>query len=587
LGLGSLDGWEKLFLAGLVFHQLVCLLQALSPPVAGEGLHYLFVLARSYSSAGEILYHPDIYASRPQNMVLLFSLVQLFGRAEASQLITWWIGLLSLGALIGLGRNFLDRRTALLAALILSAGPLWFMVAGRGMSDLGILFFSLAGLTSLLKVQDREASRHWPVLAGIFLGAAAGFKVIGLAALLTGLLMALGMTIRGRLSPANLALLIFLGLMTASPWYIYSQLHTGQLIYGGGRPDGLLSRADRTRLLGLSPEPKPVPAGDGAVAEKPRTNPPPGKTTPQKKAAGVSARNRAGVWALIRSSLNAPGHNPIPNLWDLNLMAGHRQRVVGPLILILCPLLLFLRPVPPGLRWALVAGLIHFLLCSILFGPYLRYTLPGLALLALGAAWAWQSLTRTGPWPRLLAVVLLAMGWGTLLPEAGYALSHNLPVAVGLQDRAVYLDKAFQGELAVYAYANQHLPSKAKVLLIAEYRPYYLERPFVYGSMGRNPYLRYDEFLSKGGREKIDPEADKIRMLEAVVRRFGITHLLINKRRSDNAWDLSGSNAANLAVWLSRLDRWTVERMERLFCQGELCLYRLKDLPPKATESRG
>ena len=59
LGAGPLSGWEKLILAGIVFHQLVYLTQALLPPLEGEGLHYLFNLAREYGRDGQVLYQPD------------------------------------------------------------------------------------------------------------------------------------------------------------------------------------------------------------------------------------------------------------------------------------------------------------------------------------------------------------------------------------------------------------------------------------------------------------------------------------------------------------------------------------------------
>ena len=104
-GREPLSGWEKLLLAGIVFHQIVYLSQALLPPLEGEGLHFLFNLAREYGREGQVLYQPDRYASRPQNMVLLFSLAQLFVRAEAGQLLTWWLGLLTVLLVAGLGRR--------------------------------------------------------------------------------------------------------------------------------------------------------------------------------------------------------------------------------------------------------------------------------------------------------------------------------------------------------------------------------------------------------------------------------------------------------------------------------------------------
>ncbi len=563
-----LSGWEKLLLAGIVFHQLVYLSQALLPPLEGEGLHYLFNLAREYGQEGRVLYQPDRYASRPQNMVLLFSLAQLFVRAEAGQLLTWWLGLLTSLLLAALGKRiFGHRSTGLLAALIFSAMPLTGLISGRGMSDPGVCFFGLMGLLALYRASSGVArGRAWAALAGLFLGLAAGFKAVGLVLLLTGAFMALFEVFRSRLSLGRLAVLLALGLVAASPWYAYSYLHTGTLFFNLGTPQGPLSRADRVRLLGPDAEPEKEAARRAGEPRKPGKAGPP--AAGDKKAAAPAAGKGPSPGQRIMAYLFSGGHNPISNFWRFSLIDDHRRRVTGPLILILVPLLLFIRPARPGPGWLLSAGAVQFALASLISGPYSRYGLPGLILLGLGGSWAWWGLFNRGGRAKVLALAVLFIGWVPLLPEAGYGLIHNLPAALGLEEREVFLDRANRGEYEVYSWANRNLPREAKVLSIAEHKAYYLDRKVVYGSLWRNPYIDYQSFLSYWE-------------LDARAREFGITHVLLNTRISDNAWDITPAQQERVRFefqkWKKRVEAWAGRRMEKLICRGDLCLYRLKE----------
>ncbi|MBW1712002.1 MAG: hypothetical protein JRJ59_02480 [Deltaproteobacteria bacterium] len=573
--LKSLSGWEKLFLAGLIFHQLVGLTQALTPPTSGEGLHALFVLAQDYGREGTVYYHPDRYASRPQNMVLLYSLVQLLARAEASQLVSWWFGLLSLLGLVAWGQREINRTAALLAGLVFSAAPLFSLVSGRGISDMGVFFFGLMGLWAVRLAASGQRPGQLAALAGLCLGLAAGFKVIGLTLLAAGLGLGLAELARRRLGLVQVLVLAGLGLAAAGPWYVYSYCHTGQILYNGGPLTGPLARADRARILDRAESGAEVQTGRPAPA---RTAP----SGPAEKEAdrpGALGRVVGPLVSEFWASLTAPGHNPLVNFWRLNTIGGHRQRVVSPFILALAPLLLLLRPVPSGVKWLVGAGLLQFGLASLIFGPYVRYGLVGLALTGLGAAWVWWSLVNLQAWPRRLALALLVVAWGALLPEAGYALFRDMPVAVGLQDRAAYLDKATQGEMEVYRFANRNLPPQARVLSIAEHRAYYLDREVVYGSLGRNPYLRYDQFTDwevdgQGRGVRRRPPLDE--QFDAAVRRLKVSHVLISRRLSDNAWVPESQGRDKALKWKSRIDAWAREHLEELFCRGDLCLYRLK-----------
>lgn len=563
-----LTGWEKVLVGGLIFHQLVCLFQALAPPTSGEGLHYLFVLAREYVRAGEVHYYPDIYASRPQNMVLLFSLVQAFGRAEASQLISWWLGLLSVLTMIGWGGRIVGRRASLAGALIISSTPLFALISGRGMSDFGVLFFGLMGLW-LISLTVKPDDRYRPAgMAGTFLGLAAGFKVVGVAAGLVGLVF-LGLSRFQNKTGWGLVLVMGAALLAGgSPWYIYSHLHTGSALYHHGPISGVLSEADRTRIFTAAP-PEPAAPARARPKTDPETRQSPGKPGPgvvgpvveQDRIIKPLLRIRQFILGFFISS-----HNPIRNFWDLNLIADHRQRIGGVLILALVPVLLLLRPWPPGIKTTLLLAALYFGLCSLLFGPYSRYALTGLAIFALAAGWVWNAMLNLGRRAAGLATVILLLGWVIMLPEAGYALIKEFKVGVGLVARESYLDKATHDDTKLLRWANSNLGPNDRVLTIAEPRLYYLEIKAYQGSINRNPLLF--------GKNRSYPS--NTRELTRFIRQMGITHIIISRRFSDNYWDTGDRNRSLILGWKRLTEEWLATNADEVFSTEGLSLHQIR-----------
>ena len=470
-----------------------------------------------------------------------------------------------MGLLAALGRSvFCHRPTGLLAGLIFSAMPLTGLIAGKGMSDTGVCFFGLLGLWALYRAgTESRRLRTWAALAGLLVGLAAGFKAVGLVLLLTGGIMGLFELFRRRLNPGRLILFLALGFLAASPWYVYSYLHTGQVFFNLGTPHGPLSDSDQIRILGRVLEPSLV-----ILPPKPGPEPRAGEKADKEPPQAPAKISGPPLWQRLTGPLFSGGHNPVLNFWKFNLIQDHRRRVLGPLILALVPLLLFVRPVRTGQGWFLAAGAVQFVLASLIFGPYARYGLPGLILLGLGAARAWWGLYNRRGGALALALAVFMVGWIPLLPEPGYGLLHNLPAGLGLEDREAFLNRANRGEYEVYAWANKNLDPKARVLSIAEHKAYYLEREVVYGSLWRNPYIDFQSFLSYW---ELDKRA----------REFKISHVLLSTRISDNAWDITEAQQERVRFefrkWKARVERWAERRMEKLICRGDLCLYRLKE----------
>lgn len=95
------------------------------------------------------------------------------------------LGMLGIVVTYLLGRTLWDRRTGLLAALILASCPLYFIVGHINTLDIGLAFFLNAALACFIVGQrapvDSSAQRHWLWLCWCLLGL--GFLQKGLVAL--------------------------------------------------------------------------------------------------------------------------------------------------------------------------------------------------------------------------------------------------------------------------------------------------------------------------------------------------------------------------------------------------------------------
>lgn len=536
-----LSGWEKLLLAGIVVHLAVALIQALAPPTWGDGLHVMFVFARDYGREGMVHYLPTVYASRPQNMTLLFSLVQLFGGPEGGQLISWWLGLLSVSAIIAFVGRWSGRTVGLVAGLMVAGMPLIGQLTGRGMSGTGLIFFGLMGILAVVAAFRSNRPLAWAVPAGLCLGLAAGFKVAGLTVVIVGCGLAVFEVFRRRKAPLAALLIIALSLVAASPWYVYAWAHTGQVFYRGGELNGPLAATDMARWRVSLPDQTKVPAESDQTA--------------LAVAKGVSPGGD-----FLARRLKKRGRNPLANLWRINTLDGHRGRNVGPFILALTPLLLLIRPVNRPALALTIIGLGHAGLTTFLLGPYARYAIVGLCLASAGAAWAWWSLVRMGGWRKGAAVALLVIGWGAVLPERGYTVIRDMPTALGLADRAAYTARFFPEATAVYGWANAHLPERARVVVIAESRPWFLERTFFDAGPDHSPLFDYEAFTDW-------------RDLDRAVRAVGADYAVINWQRSDNAWE---RGRAGVDSRLNLVKKWAEARLTGLHSHGRTHLYVIK-----------
>ncbi len=226
--------------------------------------------------------------------------------------------------------------------------------------------------------------------------------------------------------------------------------------------------------------------------------------------------------------------------FDITFTGNRFGGLLTPLFLALLPLLLFVRR-PKHLDFLLGASVLYLVLWFYSFRE-VRYLFPILPIWSIGAAHAITSATNAFKQANshkygafLLKGVLLLVLVATVAVTFAYK-ANALPVAVGLEPQESFLLRS-QYNYAAAEWINQNTAVDAKVLLVGDNNPYYLDRHWIHGThwfviyrvdlMNQSQFL---DFLSANGVTyllfnsesllKDDPKKEQIRpLVEGVLLR--------------------------------------------------------------------
>lgn len=227
----------ELALAGLLGATvLVVLLAAGAPVTAFDSLHYHASAPARFAEAHELLelewgwstYQPFTVEMLVTDGVLLWDSIQ---GAFAPLL----LALGALAATSGMGSRVGGRGLGLLAGAIFFVQPLMVFEASGTLIESGLAFAAALAAWNLA-VFVRTGDRAAVALAGVFAGAAAGMKYVGLFVLLAAG-VALVLLARRRLDPRVLLLFAAPATAVALPWYLKNLVQTGNplfpFVFGG------------------------------------------------------------------------------------------------------------------------------------------------------------------------------------------------------------------------------------------------------------------------------------------------------------------------------------------------------------------
>ena len=384
--------WWQVALAGAIAAcMLLAAVAAGAPVTAFDSLHYHASAPARFAESHELLefewgwssYQPFTVEMLVTDGVLLWDSVQ---GAFAPLLLAFG----ALAATIGMGTRVGGRGLGLLAGAIFFVQPLMAFEASGSLVENGLAFAAaLAAWNLAVFVQTGERTAIG--LAGVFAGAAAGMKYVGLFVLLAAG-VALLLFARRRLGAIPLALFAAPAALVALPWYVKNLVQTGNplfpFVFGG-------------------------------------------------------ANEYAERW--IDSGIHEHGHGRGPVdalLLPFRLLAQGDDFDRGSW---LTPLLLLFAP--PSLlderrrRWcglALAAAAVY-LAAWFLTSQQARFLLPLAPVLAVLAALGVGALARRGRAGRFVAPVAAGAALLTGFAMSGAYTAQFAPVAFGLQDRDEFL----------------------------------------------------------------------------------------------------------------------------------------------------
>jgi 4-amino-4-deoxy-L-arabinose transferase-like glycosyltransferase len=470
----------------LVAAGAIAILGASSLGVFYDQWNYHLAFPFQWLREGTIITYPrHAYSYFPANMGLLYTYGLATGGGWTAQLIHWWMGALTVGAVGSLAGRFFASSGAV-AAIILAATPGVIELAAVAGADLGVAAFFLCAWLAVLRATDsHENSRRWYVLGGIFLGLSVGSKYLAilLLAIPFGLVLPLfskSMGGRKQTDPSGLTtLLIFTGtaILIWSPWAIRNVIATGDPVYP------YLSGFVSSSTMETTDDGEDLADGIGGFGWDPDR-------------------------LFFAVTLGA---------FDSGDVGGR----VGPVFLWLMPLWLvqLIRRQTSRYERLFASATFLGLLLASLIPSFGRYLIPLLASCAVGCGASFQRLIHrlSKSWATALSTILFVILIGNLNPFPLGHLQRQIGVSVGVIDEEKFLS-TYVSHYPAIEYINRELPADAMVYPVAEARSFRIERRLLLEDQIETPL--------------VVEIAESTRSTAQMVERFrtlGVTHILVNQ----------------------------------------------------------
>ncbi len=461
--------WFVKIVIGLgLFFVLMNLIGDLAPPVEGDTVQQYLIVPRCWVDQHRYMQPEHIWAGTlPGNMMMISAWAMLLRRSFSLATLITGLGmslLLALGV-YALARLYFEPKIAAFAAVIIYTMPDAVYLAQSAKVDMGWAFFEALALTAFFRWMELDRQEdtqpdRWLLLAGIFLGLAAGSKnqTWISVALLGGWLVLRKAAAKDWRGLLRAGLIFGLGTIAAAlPYYLYNGIVHYNPFY-------------------------PVFAGP----------------TVQWFGATPSPRSELGTEIFYPWSVG--GY--FANLWNASL--GHTNPsfylgfIAGPVFLLAIPIGLLMGTFR-GKReiWRMLGYAFVFSIAWFLVKQAARHYMPGWILLSVasGVVFAWLSDQRGWQtWiTRLIAVLVLlvnlSQGLGMLYWNGAWR------VAFSMESRDQYLERFFD-EVAYRVFPDwetigvlNDLPPSAKVLAEHASYPLYIEPDLVSGQWGMRERL--------------------------------------------------------------------------------------------------
>ena len=510
-------GLNLFFWAGIAALILCVLIMAGVPPVSRDALTHHLTIPKMYLAHGGIYEIPSIQFSYfPMNLDLLYLPALYLKNDIAPKYIHFVFALLTAGLLHRYLKRVLNQTYGLIGALFFLTLPVIVKLSVTVYVDLGLIFFSWAGLYLVVRWYDTDFLPRFLILAGIACGLALGTKYNGLILLpiMGAIVPILYSSKKNRAVPKNNIRMryknSFLGLGWAGVFILVSMI-----VFSPWMARNIFWKQNPVYPLYNKVFNRTVPSAPTQVVKK--KAPPKNAFWMRRHVYGESFVQTLSI--PIRAFFQ--GKDDDPKFFDGKL---------NPFLLLL-PMIAFVR-VKQGPFAAFKTHRAVFATFAILFMLFvffksdfrIRYMAPAIPPLVVLSVFGIKNFAdviskKTG---RIEKAGLIILGSLVL-----FALSYNghyihglfnhirpLDYLSGEVDRDAYITR-FRREHPVILNANKNLPDDARVLCLSlGNRTYYVDRKV---------HLAEDFFTKKGG---VYSEKVLLKKLE----RNSTTHIILDKK---------------------------------------------------------
>lgn len=517
-----MDGplWAVAAIAGaaLFFH----LMGALLPPVAFDEMNYQLALPKLYVlNKGFVPLMHNHLSFLPKNMNMLFSLGLLSGGPVVAKLFSFGAGLLAALALYVFSRHWLGKQGALVAAALFILTPVIGNQYRLATSDLGTGFYEILGLFLTLRWRP-EMGRRPLLLAAVLWGLALGCKYTSIPGFSIALaLLAWRLWSQKTERKAWTSWLLFIGaaLLVWSPWLILN------LVQSGNPFTPLLSRWIHSRNFDFAGTYMPLvdySRGLGIANYFPFQSWKDVFLFPWHLLTRHNDFNHYVGPALVLASAGA--------LWrarPLWLAAGAAALFLWPLTLPAGAVyMLWKSRKSNSPLWLIGTAVLLYWLAWILTGVRMtRYFTVGLGLTCLLAGAAWNlSINRIKNNLKYIVIIpfLISILQQTL---SAVFIQNTYKMPWGYMAGRCSLSRYLRATLSPHSpvsgieFINGRLPPDAKILVVNEFRTFYLDRDFRAGT----PW-DFDDW------QELLRLSDSPQDLHMRLRARGFTHIFINEQ---------------------------------------------------------
>ncbi|HAH32563.1 MAG TPA: hypothetical protein DCL44_09655 [Elusimicrobia bacterium] len=425
------------------------------------------------------------HSNFPADLQMLYMLALALKNEILAKMIHFSCGFFTLLLMYLSVKRHYDAKTGILSALIFYSIPMVAMNSWTCGNDVGVSFFFALSFFSFLKwLKEKEEGAF--LLSAVFMGIAWGSKYTAVF-MVAGAGAAIAVYLFRHETPVNAfkkisiwGLIIF---MLMAPWFAKNYAFT------------------RNPIQPFLPK---IMGGENL-----------GKVAAVKDVAGINPGIGVHFNLNLKDLLLSP--------WTMTINGNANQTYLGPVFLLLLPLIFFLRKPGPEIIYSMLCFSVIYVLWY-LGTPVYRYILGAFVCLAVPLARAWTVFAQRAPILHFFILAFFLMNFGVAFEIADSARLYGY--VTGKETKDEFLSRSEptypNPPYSAIQWANRNLPPDAMVLFVGESKSYYLQRKYISYSVEINaqPIM---EFL-KNSQNPAD--------FRRILSDNRITHLLINYREA-------------------------------------------------------